>query len=58
MMYIKGVLLGLFTLGDAVKSKIMSNQQSFTKYARLTPVFMCNSGLRKKFNFCFSRAFW
>ena len=57
-MYIKGVLLGLFTLGDAVKSKIMSNQQSFTKYARLTPVFMCNSGLPKKFNFCFSRVFW
>ena len=58
MMYIKGVLLELFTLGDGVNSKIMSNQQSFTKHVRVTLVFMRNSGLRKKFNFCFSRVFW
>ena len=27
--------------------------QSFTKYLRLTPVFMGNSALQKRFNFCF-----
>ena len=34
------------------------NLQSFTKYLRLTLVFMWNSALREKFKFCFSRAFW
>ena len=34
------------------------HRQSFTKYLRLTPVFMQNSALRGKLNFCFSRAFW
>ena len=31
--------------------------QSFIKYLRLTLVFMPNSALREKINFCFSRAF-
>ena len=31
--------------------------QSFSKYLRLTLVFMSNSSLRKKFNFCFSKVF-
>ena len=31
--------------------------QSFTRYFRLTPVFVTNSALREKFNFCFSRVF-
>ena len=31
--------------------------QSFTKYLRLTLVFMRNSVLQKKINFCFSRVF-
>ena len=31
--------------------------QSFTKYLRLTLVFMLNSALREKFNVCFSRVF-
>ena len=31
--------------------------QSFTKYLRLTLVFMSNSSLREKFNFCFSKVF-
>ena len=32
--------------------------QPFTKFLRLTLVFMLNSTLRKKFNFCFSRVFY
>ena len=32
--------------------------ESFTKYLRLTLVFMQNSTLREKINFCFSRAFF
>ena len=31
--------------------------QSFTNYLRLSLVFMWNSALQKKFNFCFSRVF-
>ena len=31
--------------------------QSFAKYLRLTQVFMWNSALREKLNFCFSRGF-
>ena len=31
--------------------------QSFTKYLRLTLIFMLNSALRKNFNFCFSKVF-
>ena len=31
--------------------------QSFIKYMRLTVVFMRNSALQEKFNFCLSRAF-
>ena len=31
--------------------------QPFTKYLRLTLVFMLNSTLREKFNFCFLRVF-
>ena len=31
--------------------------QSFTKYLRLTLVFMWNSWLREKFNFCAARVF-
>ena len=31
--------------------------QPFTKYLRLTLVFMQNSALQEKFNFCFSRVF-
>ena len=33
------------------------NLQSFAKYLRLTLVFMRNSALWEKFNFCFSRDF-
>ena len=33
------------------------NEQSFTKYLRLTLFFMCNRALRKNFNFCFSNGF-
>ena len=32
--------------------------QSFTKYLRQTPVFMWNSALREKSNFCFSADFY
>ena len=32
--------------------------QSFTKYLRQTPVFMWNSALREKCNFCFSADFY
>ena len=32
--------------------------ESFTKYLRLTLVFMQNSALQEKINFCFSRAFF
>ena len=31
--------------------------QSFTKYLRLTLVFMWNTALREKFNFCFQEFF-
>ena len=31
--------------------------QSFTKYLRLTLVFIWNSALREKFNFCFLKGF-
>ena len=34
-----------------------SSLESFTKYLRLTVVFMSNSALQETFNFCFSRGF-
>ena len=37
--------------------KIFTKLQPFTKYLRLTLVFLWNSALREKFNFCFSRVF-
>ena len=35
----------------------LKSLQPFTKYLRLTLVFLSNSTLREKFNFCFSRVF-
>ena len=40
-----------------VNLEICSKLQSFTKYLRLTLVFMQISAPWEKFNFCFSRAF-
>ena len=40
-----------------VKDNKEISLQSFTKYLRLTLVFMWNSVLCQKFNFCFSRVF-
>ena len=39
------------------KGTSIYKHQAFTKYLRLTLVFMKNSALRKKFSFCFSRVF-
>ena len=36
-----------------IEAKNCFHKQSFTKYLRLTLVFMQNSTLRGKFNFCF-----
>ena len=36
---------------------VCNESQSSTKYLRLTLVFMWNSALQEKFNFCFSRVF-
>ena len=36
----------------------MKKPQSFTKYLRQTLIFMSNSALRGKFNFCFSGYFY
>ena len=44
----------LFTLNSLF---CLDNLQTFTKYSRLTLVFMWNSPLREEFNFCFSRVF-
>ena len=38
-----------------LESKKYFHRQSFTKYLRLTLVFMPNNPLREKLNFCFSR---
>ena len=40
-----------------LEAKKCFRRQSFTKYLRLTLVFMGNRALRGKFNFCFSKAF-
>ena len=40
-----------------LEAKNCFQRQSFTKYLRLTLVFMQNSGLREKFNSYFSRVF-
>ena len=40
-----------------LKAKNCFQKQSFTKYLRLTLVFMWNRALREKFDFCFSRVF-
>ena len=37
-----------------IEAKNCFHKQSFTKCLRLTLVFMQNSALRDKFNFCFS----
>ena len=42
---------------DEFESSKVFQRKSFTKYLRLTLVFMWGSALREKFNFCFSRAF-
>ena len=42
-------------VGDESQEKNRFQRQSFTKYLRLTLVFMLNSVLRKKFSFCFSK---
>ena len=39
--------------GESLKELL----QSFTKYLRLTLIFMGHSALREKFNLCFSRVF-
>ena len=51
-----------YALSMTVTYKILSRDsnyilQSFTKYFRLNLVFMQNSALREKFNFCFSGVF-
>ena len=40
-----------------LEAKKCFQRQSFTKYLTLTLVSMGNRTLRKKFNFCFSKAF-
>ena len=40
-----------------LESKNSFKRQRFTKYLRLTPVFMWNSTQQEKFNFCFPRVF-
>ena len=40
-----------------VRSKNSFRRQSFTKYLRLTLVFMLDSVLREKFDSCFSSVF-
>ena len=40
-----------------LEAKKCLQRQSFTKYLRLALASMSHSALRKKFNFCFSRAF-
>ena len=42
---------------DELEAKNCSQRQLFTKYVKLTLVFMRNSALRERFNFCFSRVF-
>ena len=43
--------------GD-LESKKCFQRQSFIKYFRPTLVFLCNSALPEKFNFCFLRLFF
>ena len=45
------------TLVSGIFNNSPHSLQSFTKYLRLTLVFMRNSALREKVNFCFSRVF-
>ena len=45
------------TISSTDETTYLLLAQAFTKYLRLTLVFMKNSALRKKFSFCFSRAF-
>ena len=40
-----------------LEAKNCFQRQAFTKYLKVTLVFMRNSALREKFNFCFSRFF-
>ena len=40
-----------------LEAKNCFQKQPFTKYSRLTLVFMGKSALREKFSFCFSRVF-
>ena len=40
-----------------LESKTSFQRQSFTKYLRLALVFMSNSTLRDRFDFCFARVF-
>ena len=47
--------IGFEEVGDESQEKNRFQRQSFTKYLRLTLVFMLNSVLRKKFSFCFSK---
>ena len=47
--------IGFEEVGDESPEKNRFQRQSFTKYLRLTLVFMLNSVLRKKFSFCFSK---
>ena len=56
------ILQQLFSKMEFVKRKIWFkltdvHLQSFTKYLRLTLVFVRNNALREKFNFCFTRVF-
>ena len=46
--------LSLKGSGEKEKKKKGFQEQSFTRYLRLTLVFMWNSALRGKFNICFS----
>ena len=46
--------LSLKESGESENKKKGFQEQSFTRYLRLTLVFMWNSALRGKFNICFS----
>ena len=44
-------------LGKLQEKIVYGGNHSFTGYVRLTLIFVWNSALREKFNFCFSRYF-
>ena len=47
-----------FSLDIVIITQNLERLQSLAKYLRQTLVFMWNSTLLEKFNFCFSDDFW